>query len=368
MEGQYHEFSGQSKTMKEPGIYSVGVIGAGMIAKAHMDNLQKTGRARITWIAARNPDNLEKVRAAYGVPNKTYDYRDILRDPEVDLVLIATPPNLHREMFIDTVKAGKHVLLEKPMALDMNEIDEMLQVKKQHPGVIAMECSGRHARLVPKFGKVKEILDSGALGDIYHIHHNSVTRQYRPGIEFHPTAKWFLHRSEAGGGPLFDWGVYDLSFHLGILGDLPELLKVEGATIKSRLDDVDPGTDIYDVEEHFMVNMSFSHGISYYWERGGNAHMETPNETRIYGTRGGIKLGYCSWDDPVILIYDLDEKGKARERRIELDYRDQDDGYSLTWHLIRVLDGTEPPVISLETAKKHMDIIIKCYQMADNSL
>ena len=96
--------------------------------------------------------------------------------------------------------------------------------------------------------------------------------------------------------------------------------------------------------------------------------MEVPNETRIYGTRGGIRLGYCSWDDPVVIFFDLDGTGKAREQKIELDYREYDDGFALSEHLIRVLDGEEKPVINLETAGKHMDIIFRCYKKADNSL
>lgn len=354
--------------MSQKKIYNVGVIGAGMIARTHMGNLERTGRARVTWIAARNPGNLEKVRAEFNVPNKTHDYRDMLHDPAVDVILITTPPHLHREMFIETVKAGKDVLLEKPMAISMAEIETMLEVKAKHPEVLAMECSGRHARLIPKFRKVKEIIDSGSLGEIYAVHHNSIWRQNRPGIEFHPTAKWFLDKSLAGGGPLFDWGVYDLSFHLGVLGDRQELEKVEKVILKKGLDEVDPGTDVYDVEEHFMVHMKLTGNISYYWERGAHANMEIPNETRIYGTRGGIKLGYCSWDKPVVVFYDLDEKGKAREQKFELDYTGYDDGFALSEHLIRVLDGEEDPVITLEKAAKHMDIILKCYKKADNSL
>lgn len=348
--------------------YQVGVIGAGWMAKAHMSNLLKTGRADIRWIAARNPENLEKVRADFQVPNKTHDYHDILHDPEVELVLITTPPHLHREMFIETVKAGKHVLLEKPMALDMKEIEEMMQVRDEHPEVLVVECSGRHSRLTPKFRAVKEIIDSGALGEIYSIHHSSVARQNRPGIEFHPPAKWFLDKSLAGGGPLFDWGVYDLSFHLGVLGDSYDLEKIESAILKGGLDEVDPGCDIYDVEEHLLVQMKLSNNVSYYWERAAHANMESPNETRISGSRGGIKLAYCTWDDPALIFYDLDDEGKAREKRIELDYKGIEDGFSLTEHFIRVLDGVEKPVISLECVKKHMDILCKCREVADNSL
>jgi len=239
-------------------IYNIGVIGAGWIAKAHMGFLQETGRANITWIAARNPENLEKVRSDFRIPNLTHNYHDILKDPAVEVVLIATPPNLHKDMFIAAVRAGKHVLLEKPMALSLDDLEEMMRVQAQYPDTLAMECSGRHSRLNPKFRLVKEFIDSGALGDVYHIHHQSVNRQNRPGIEFHPIAKWFLDRSLAGGGPLFDWGVYDLSFHLGLLGDVPELERIESVVMKTRLDDVDPGTAIYDVEEHLIVNMKLT--------------------------------------------------------------------------------------------------------------
>jgi predicted dehydrogenase len=347
--------------------YNIGIIGAGWIAKAHMGFLQETGRANITWIAARNPENLEKVRSEFDIPNKTHDYHDILKDPAVDAVLIATPPDIHKEMFIETLRAGKHVLLEKPMALNMEELEEMMEVKAQYPDLIAMDCSARHSRLNPKFTFVKELISSGALGEVYHIHHQSVDRQNRPGIEFHPIAKWFLDKSRAGGGPLFDWGVYDLSFHLGILGDQPQLERVESAVLRSGLDDVDPETEIYDVEEHMVVNMKLSGGISYYWERGAHAHMEVPNETRIYGTLGGIKLAYCTWDDPTIIFYDLDENGKAHETRYTRDCPKEEDGYFLSRHLIDVLDGKAQPVVTLETAKKHMEMIFKCREAADHS-
>jgi len=349
--------------------YNIGMIGAGMIARQHLEHLGNTGRADVTWIAAINPRNLETVRADFDIKQKTHDYNDMLNDAAVDAILITTPPHLHKEMFIAAVRAGKHVLLEKPMAILMEDIKEMMAIKKQYPGVIAMECSGRHARLSPKYRKVKEIIDSGALGEIYRIHHNSVARQGRPGIEFHPAAKWFLDRSRAGGGPLFDWGVYDLSFHMGILGDRYELEQIESVVMKHGLDEVDPGTDIYDVEEHFVVNMRLSGNVSYYWERGSHANVEVPNETRIYGTRGGIKLAYCTWDDPVISLYDFDIGGKAREQKIEVDMKNHpNDGYALIDHFIRVLDGVDEPVITLEQAKKQMDIITKCSQFADNSV
>jgi predicted dehydrogenase len=126
---------------------------------------------------------------------------------------------------------------------------------------------------------------------------------------------------------------------------------------------------VYDVEEHFLVAMRLTNNVIYTWERGAHANVEVPNETRIYGTRGGVKLAYCTWDAPTITSYGFDSKGMAKEEKITIDMKDHpNDGYALVDHFLRVLDGEEPPVISLELAKKHMDIIHKCAHFADNSL
>ena len=93
--------------MSIPERYNIGVIGAGWIAKAHMGFLMETGRAHISWIAARNPDNLEKVRQEFNIPNKTRDYKEILQDPTVDLVLIATPPGYTQGNVHSNPQCGK---------------------------------------------------------------------------------------------------------------------------------------------------------------------------------------------------------------------------------------------------------------------
>ena len=346
--------------------YNFGIIGAGMIAENHIQNLMRTGRAKICWINAKTQPSVDKVAEKYQIPNKTTNYHDVLSDPSVDAVVITTPPALHKQMFIDAVKAGKNVLLEKPVGMNLKEVDEMIAVANAYPKLKISGCSARHARLQPKFRKVKEIIDSGILGEIYYIHHNAARRQERPGIEYHPTAKWFLNKAIAGGGPLFDWGVYDLSFHLGLLSDKPELENAETLFMRNGLDRKNPGTDIYDVEEHFAVRMKFSGGLSYFWERASHANVDAPNETRIYGTQGGIKLNFCSWDPNEIKVYSTgnNETGDAITETVLVDMEGQDDGFELSKHYIDVLDGTTEPLMPLELARKHLDIIFRCYASA----
>jgi hypothetical protein len=85
----------------------------------------------------------------------------------------------------------------------------MVLLAQNHPDRISMDASCRDARLQPKFRFVKRIIDSGVLGEIYYIHHNSVARQFRPGIEYHPAAKWFLSKNIAGGGLKFAYLTWD---------------------------------------------------------------------------------------------------------------------------------------------------------------
>lgn len=347
--------------------YKFGLLGAGMIAQRHIKNLQATGRAEVTWVAARRQEAVDKVKKDFNIGKATTDYREMLADPELDAVIISTPPDTHKQFFKETLEAGKHVILEKPAGMTLTEVDEMIALKNNHPELMVCDASCRHSRLQPMFTFVKSFIEQGHLGEIYYVHHNAVTQQSRPGIEYHPTAKWFLNKQIAGGGPLFDWGVYDLSFHLGILGDAPELDAINRIFLKSNLDQVDPQTDIYDVEEHFVAQLSFSNQLDFYWERGGHANMEVPNETRIYGTKGGLKFHFLSWDDHEVKFYFVENegKGKAATKSFQVDFKNHDDELELIRHFVEVLDGKARPSMPLELARKHLEIIFKCYQAAE---
>ena len=347
--------------------YVFGIIGAGMIAEKHISSLQKTGRANIKWVSRKDTEKLNEFQHKFNIPHGASDYHQIIEDPEVDAIIITTPPHLHYEMYMAAIHAGKNILLEKPSAINIDEVRKMEEAAIDHPELVISDCSGRHSRLIRKFEVVKEMIVSGKLGEVYYIHHNAISRQSRPGIEYHPTAKWFLDKSIAGGGPLLDWGIYDLSFHLGILGDMPELQTIDSVFLKNGLDNVDPGSDIFDVEEHFSVNMSFSNGLKYYWERSSHANIEAPNQSRIYGTHGGIKVAFCSWDDPEITFYYLDEHNKAKQELIHVEAGPIDDDLALANHYLKCLDHEKQPVMPMSRSRKHLEIIFSLYEKAKSS-
>lgn len=341
-----------------------GIIGSGMIAQDHLTNLNEFEEARVKWISAVIKDKvqLEATAKKFKVPNITTDYLDVLKDKEVDVVVICTPPFTHFGILLESLNYKKHILIEKPMVINEKELNTLLNEAEKHPELTIMDCSCRHARLQPKFRFVRDLISSGKLGDIYHIHHNACYRQGRPGIEYHPTAKWFLDRNKSGGGPIIDWGVYDLSFHLGILNDRPELMSCEGF-VTSGLDSVDPGTPVNTVEEHGSIWMRFSGGLTYYWERAAHANVEVPDETRIYGTRGGLKFSFLTWESPGITLYELDENNNPVSNTITVAMDEhKDDGYELTRHFLSVLKGKEESMMPLHRAAKHLRIIFEAYR------
>jgi predicted dehydrogenase len=343
-----------------------GVIGAGMIAQEHIRNLNLLTGDRIKWIAEINPVLGKKIAKNYNIRNWTSNYQKVLSDEEITAVIIATPPLTHLEIIKECVKSGKNILIEKPICINEQELDEFEAIVNSYPALIIMDASGRHSRLQPKYKKIKSIIDSGILGDIYYIHHNSVARQGRPGIEYHPKAKWFLDKKKSGGGPLLDWGVYDLSFHMGILSDKYSLIDAHGF-LNSGLDLKNSETDIYNVEEHGAVYMQFDNKLKYYWERGAHANVEVPGETRIYGSRGGLKFSYITWESEKINHYYLDKNEKSKEKLIRVNMKaHESDHFELIAHFIDVLDKKSEPIISIQQAIKNLRIIYKIYASLTN--
>ena len=342
------------------GKYNFGIIGTGMVADKHIQSIRLDGRGEVTWICDLNKELLFKKKEEYQIDNSTTDYREILNDNRVDAVIICTPPFTHASILKEAILAKKHIMIEKPLCINEEEIESIFSVSKEHTDLIILECSCRHSILQPKFRLIKSMIDEGKLGDIYFIHHHAVERQSRCGIE-HSTAKWFLDKSKAGGGILIDWGEYDLAFHLGLLDNKPELESINAFTING-LDHVQVDAPVFDVEEHAIAYMQFDNGLRYYYERSSNAHNEQPNETRIYGTKGGIKVSYCSWESDTIEYFYVndDGRGKAVKEKIKVDYsQHKGDDEELIIHFLNCLDKKDTSCMTLELAAKHANILFK---------
>jgi predicted dehydrogenase len=336
--------------------YNLGIIGAGMYGKILMRYFQQDERANITWVNSASEKTTRSAAEEFGAEKWSTDYRDVLADPAVDAVVIASPPFVHAEQVEAALAAGKHVLLEKPIAESRESLQRIVKAVEAAPGLKVLEASCRHTRLTRKFQFIKSMIDDGKLGEIYHIHHNTLGRG--TFIEYNPNGAWAMNKRLAGGGPFADRGVYDLSFHLGLLNDVPQLKSIQRFT-RNDLRDMSRLVAFSDVEQHGAAWMEFDTGLTYYYESGSGVHNETPNESRIYGTKGGLRFQHFSWDSNEIVFFTT-ENGEPRKETFTIDMsKEPNDSLVITTHFLDYLDGKAMPLMTIPLAAKHMEILFK---------
>lgn len=337
---------------------TVAIVGGGMYGEKHVECFRGDGRARVKWMGVRSDASLARWSADGRVERATKDLAAILGDPEVDAVVVTTPPGSHAELALAALRAGKHLLLEKPMAATRAQAAAVVEEAARRPGQVVLEASCRHARLQPKFAFVKALVESGRLGEVYHVHHVMLSPD--TFLDWNPAGRWALDRAQAGGGPLFDWGEYDLSFHLGVLGDAHELRQA-AAFQRGGLRTVSG-----DVEQHAGAMLRFSGGLTYAYERGAGVHGEQRSETRLHGTRGALRFSYLSWDSPEVELFREGPDGRPARELLTVDMRDHrvDDNVPLVAHFLDCVAGRAAPAMPVTRAYAHLDILLRIYEAA----
>ncbi len=199
----------------------VGVIGCGTIAKQHIEAYQKSDRAEVVALADIVPKQVAALAEEYGI-DKTYsDYRRMLKDDSFSAVSICVPNFLHGEVTVRALESGKHVLCEKPMALNLRQAQKMADAAGKSKKVLMLAMC---RRFQAESQVLKKIIDSGKLGGIYHAHVSLLSRRGIPGL-----GGWFTTKSKSGGGPLIDKSVHALDLTIWLMGN-PEPVAVSAAT------------------------------------------------------------------------------------------------------------------------------------------
>lgn len=191
----------------------IGVIGCGGIANgkhlpAHKHNPDSEMVAFCDIIVER----AEKAAKEYGIPGaKVYkDYKELLKDKTIDAVLVLTPNISHSFISVDAMKAGKHVMCEKPMAINSKEAKKMLDAAKKYKRILTI---GYQSRYTPQAIFLKKECEKGTFGDIYYAKAQAIRRRAVP------TWGVFLDEKQQGGGPLIDIATHTLDLTLYMLNN-----------------------------------------------------------------------------------------------------------------------------------------------------
>lgn len=274
----------------------VGIIGCGTIANnAHIPAYMANEKAEIKYFCDINLEQAQRAAEKNGCGKAVKDYMEVINDPEVDAVSVCTPNNVHSEISIAALKAGKHVLCEKPAASTYSEALAMQKAQHETGKVLNIGVVNRFDAGV---NKLKEIIDKGELGEIYQVYVSFRSHRSIPGL-----GGAFTTKEIAGGGVMIDWGIHFFDIVMYVCDD-PKPLTVSAETFSKLGTPINgyvyknmwagpPIPDgIYDVEEG-VTGMVRTNGPIITFN---GAWAQNIGEQEMYidfmGTKGGVRLQY----------------------------------------------------------------------------
>ena len=273
----------------------IGIVGNGGISACHCAGYDAIAdRAEVYALCDINRARAEALAQRYGIPQeRVFDnVHEMVKLPELDAVDVCTWNNAHAECSIAALNAGKHVLCEKPMAMNAQEARQMLEASKRSGKLLMIG-------FVRRFGNdcdiLKDLVQKDFFGEIYYAKATYLRRNGSPG-------GWFSNREKSGGGPLIDLGVHVIDLARYVMGN-PKAVSVYGATFDKLGNrpgirkaggylSKDAGEeDPFNVEDMATALIRFENGAVLSLETSYSLNLKSDKgDMEFFGTRGGAKL------------------------------------------------------------------------------
>lgn len=260
----------------------IGIIGSGGIARAHASAYKTIPNVEIIAVADSIAGKAQAFIDQELLPHaKAFDDHRRLLELEIDGVSICTPNFAHHETSVNALHAGKHVLVEKPMSVTLQQSIEMVEAAQASGKMLTV---GFQPRYDPNMALIKEIVQSGKLGNVYFVETGGGRRRGMPGGTF-------IRKELAGAGAMADIGCYSLDMALNALGN-PKPLTVSAYTSNHF------GTNpkyhkeaaSFDVEDFGVAMIRLEHDIVLNYKISWAMHMDTLGATMFLGSEGGLKV------------------------------------------------------------------------------
>ena len=277
----------------------IGVIGNGGISGVHLRAYSLNPNVEIYALCDINEEAMNRRAKEYNVTRLFTDVNEMVKLPELDAVSVCTWNSAHAECAIAALNAGKHVLCEKPMAINAEQAEKMKEAAEKNGKLLMIG-------FVRRFGNdcaiVRDFIENDFFGELYYAKTTYLRRKGSPG-------GWFGDKSRSGGGPLIDLGVHVIDLARYLMGGCKPV-SVYGATfhklgdkrhIKAKADYVSDSRskqDVFDVEDMATALVRFDNGSVLQVEASFTLNLEKDKGTiELFGTKAGAKL------DPELSIY-----------------------------------------------------------------
>lgn len=297
------------------------LVGAGVIARSHASAIRRLpNSAQITLaVADPNPQALAGFVQEFPQARACADAQTMLAEAAQadDIVIVTTPPFAHEELTCAALATGRHVLCEKPLALDQEQARHMLAVAHAHQRLLG--CCSVRCLDWPPAEEARRLLQEKALGQLYHVRFINLEQRNRPGIEFQPQTSWFLDQTRSGGGTLMDRAPYEFT----VLNDLlqPERVEVLNAWLANPATALQlPLETIFDVEQHAGATLRYTladgTSVIVNYERASGTHSEEQSVIEITGLQGSLRWSWPLSRGRAILTHTYDHQGVSESKTI----------------------------------------------------
>jgi predicted dehydrogenase len=268
-----------------------GLIGAGdIVQKRVAPAIRDSPACELLAVARARAELAADFANSFGGARSYARWTDLVHDPDIDGVYIATPVYLHAEQTITAAEAGKHVLCEKPMAMNAAECDRVIAACRAN-GVTAGVAYYRH--FYPVVSRIKELIASGAIGDHVLVHIDAF-EPFNPAPD-HPRY-WLMKKAQSGGGPMFDFGCHRLEVLINIFGPVRRATGMAG-NVRFEREVEDTAVALLQLGNGACATIAVTHA----------AH-QARDSVDIYGTRGSLHTASLNQGDIRIITADEDRR------------------------------------------------------------
>ncbi|HIQ04952.1 MAG TPA: Gfo/Idh/MocA family oxidoreductase [Anaerolineae bacterium] len=344
---------------------NTGIIGAGFIAtRGHIPGYQRLPGVQVLAICDVDEARARSVAEEFHIPHVFTNYHDLLAMDEIDIVSVCPPNRFHAEMSIAALEAGKHVLCDKPMAMNAAEARQMVAAAERSGNFLTL---GLHNRYHPEVQVLKRIVDGGTLGEIYYAKASLLRRTGIPGY-----GSWFTNKDLAGAGALFDIGVHILDLALYIIGHrLP--VSVSGATFAKMgtrqrglgnwgIEIHREGQARFDVDDLATAFMRFDDGAVLIVDTSWAGYARSEERLQFWGTEGGAEISSLWADEGAPLRLQLDLNGLPTEARPAVPRASVGSYFAAIEEFVNcVREGRQPPITPQQglTVTQILDAILE---------
>lgn len=284
----------------------VGIIGCGKIAQVrHIPEYSANPHAQVYGFYDINQERARALAERFG--GKAYaSYEDLLADPQIEAVSVCAANHAHAEISIAALKAGKHVLCEKPMAITLEQCEAMVEAAERSGKYLMI---GQNQRLAKAHKKAKELIEQGAIGKVLTFrtifgHGGPETWSVDPGKN-----TWFFDKTKAAMGAMADLGIHKTDMIQYVLGS--KIVRTQA--VLTTLDKRDATGSLIGVDDNAICIYQMENGVIGTMTASWTYYAAEDNTTVIYGTKGELRL----YDDPKYSVQQINADGTRIDYQID---------------------------------------------------